>query len=59
MGLLSVRFWVDAGFGQGGLVKKAVMVLVGFACLDANVIDALVEEEESLRAVSMYWVNAG
>jgi hypothetical protein len=38
-----------------GLVKKTAMVLAGLISLDANAIDALVEGEESLRAVSKYW----
>ena len=38
-----------------GLVKKTSMVLAGLICLDANAMDALVEGEESLRAVSKYW----
>ena len=49
MGLLSVRFWVDAGFGQGGLVKKAVMVLAGLVCYDVVVIRSLVAGKKSLK----------
>ncbi len=38
-----------------GLVKKAAMVTAGLIGMDANAIDALVEGEESLKAVSKYW----
>ena len=38
-----------------GLVKKTSMVMAGLISLDANAVDALVEGEESLRAVSKYW----
>jgi hypothetical protein len=35
--------------------KKAVTVLAGLICLNANAVEALVEEEASLRAVSKHW----
>ena len=38
-----------------GLSKKTSMVMAGLISLDANAVDALVEGEESLRAVSKYW----
>lgn len=38
-----------------GLVKKAAMVTAGLISVDANVIEALIEGETSLKAVSKYW----
>jgi transposase len=38
-----------------GLVKKAAMVTAGLISMDANAIEALIEGEISLKAVSKYW----
>lgn len=38
-----------------GLVKKAAMVTAGLISVDANAIEALIEGEVSLKAVSKYW----
>jgi len=38
-----------------GLVKKASMVMAGLISMDANAIEAIVEGQESLKAVSKYW----
>ncbi len=38
-----------------GIVKKASMVMAGLASIDANAIRAMIEGENSLKAVSQYW----
>jgi len=38
-----------------GIVKKASMVIAGLASIDANAIRAMIEGENSLKAVSQYW----
>ena len=38
-----------------GLVKKTSMVMAGLISYDADAIEALVDGEESLKAVSKYW----
>jgi hypothetical protein len=38
-----------------GLVKKASMVMAGLISMDANAVEAIVEDEKSLKIVSKYW----
>lgn len=38
-----------------GVVKKASMVMVGLVSIDVNAIRAVIEGENSLKAVSQYW----
>ena len=38
-----------------GLVKKASMVTAGLICTDASALEAMIEGETSLKAVSRYW----
>lgn len=38
-----------------GIVKKASMVMAGLVGIDANAIKAMIEGENSLKAVSQYW----
>ncbi|MFA7398366.1 MAG: hypothetical protein WC046_07775, partial [Candidatus Bathyarchaeia archaeon] len=45
---------VECWIRPRGLVKKASMVIAGLICLNANAVEALVEEEESLRKVSKH-----
>jgi hypothetical protein len=38
-----------------GLVKKASMVMAGLISMDVNAVEAIVEDEKSLKIVSKYW----
>ena len=46
-GLIKDNVLGECWFWPRGLVKKAVMVLAGLVCLDANVVEALVERQRA------------
>jgi hypothetical protein len=54
-GLIKENVLDECWLWPRGLVKKTSMVMAGLISLDTNAVDALVEGEESLRAVSKYW----